>query len=86
MPSPQTLAWETRRHISVPLPPEVDITDPILLNIACSATHVVLGSENRVYVYSLPALDLVDVLEPGELSYHQPLTVGGVPLGCFVQN
>ncbi|PPQ96505.1 hypothetical protein CVT26_010440 [Gymnopilus dilepis] len=77
VPSPQTSAWEKCRHISIPLPSELDITDSIFLNIACSATHVVLGSENRVYVYSLPALDLVHVLEPGELSYHEPLKVQG---------
>ena len=71
-PSPPVL--DAPRQLSVPLPPEFDRA---WVHFASSATHAALGSVNCVRLYSLPAFDLVDMINPGKLSRNivEPLRI-----------
>ena len=82
--------WETIRHFSFSLPFafDADTNHHARLHLACSASRVVLGYKNRVYLYSLPAFDLIDTLELGEFSTLNSIHVFGTALvvACDVQS
>ncbi|PPQ78410.1 hypothetical protein CVT26_007766, partial [Gymnopilus dilepis] len=75
MPTPSP-ASEAPRQLTVPLPPKIDPEDHQYIEFASSSTHLVLGCNNSVSIYSLPAFDLVDTISPGRLlRYFDPLRV-----------
>ncbi|PPQ74258.1 LOW QUALITY PROTEIN: hypothetical protein CVT26_004451 [Gymnopilus dilepis] len=62
-------AAEAPRQLTLHLPPEF-APEPwyFPINFASSTTHMVLGFENCVCIYSLPEFDLIDTITPGKLS------------------
>ncbi|PPQ81408.1 hypothetical protein CVT26_007680 [Gymnopilus dilepis] len=70
-------AYENARSFSVPFPPEIDVTNQRLLALECSATRMVLGFNEYIYILSLPAFNLVHILEPKKHSRFRGIEVHG---------
>ncbi|PPQ70149.1 hypothetical protein CVT26_014441 [Gymnopilus dilepis] len=71
-------AWEEPRQFTIPLPFDYDPNKPYEYALfACSATTVVVGYANRVYIYSLPTFDLVRVLKLGDVSNQRNIEIHG---------
>ncbi|PPQ82682.1 hypothetical protein CVT26_000883 [Gymnopilus dilepis] len=64
-------ALEAPRQLTVPLPLEFDPEEYASyqgFSFASSGTHLALGCKNSVWIYSLPAFDLIDTINPGNLT------------------
>ncbi|PPQ78476.1 hypothetical protein CVT26_005149 [Gymnopilus dilepis] len=77
-------AWKEPRQFSVYLPPDFSPDTEIFL--PSSATHVALSGDRRVYIYALPAFNLVHVLELQGLSSPQSLRIYGRILVVICSN
>ncbi|PPR01435.1 hypothetical protein CVT26_015438 [Gymnopilus dilepis] len=70
---PPPPASEAPRQLIVPLPPELDLEDyegyyDPDIKFASSSAHLAIGYKNSAWIYSLPAFDLVDTINPGWLA------------------
>ncbi|PPQ79613.1 hypothetical protein CVT26_015462 [Gymnopilus dilepis] len=78
-------AWETPHQFYLPLPFDLDSVETDFL-LACSTTHLVLWYDSHLYVYSLPAFDLVHILSSEELSIPQSIKIYGTILVAKCEN